>query len=600
MTDNRCVITDTSSIVRWLLACTVIMALCMALPTTALSQDITLENSSFDEGGELASSTSYKFRSVVGTPVIGSGASNGFGILAGTEAIRNLIPKATIVGPNNGHLTDDETPTLNWDYTDRDGNPQRLFQVQVSRNNFQSVLFDSGLRESSASALTTPILPVGSGIGVIQWRVRVQDGFDLSGWTTANEGFRLGASFAEISVLGARTAAIGVEISEAIWQLDNDPYFWWEPPAGGVEVVGYSYGIDELPDEEIDSTTPSVAIPTDELLSGQHTFYVSAVNSAGNWGPPASFQIWTDTLPPEVVAFGPAEGGALNDDLPQVWVRVHDLHSGENPDKLLMKVNGGIVEALYDPAAHEFSYIPSIPLREGHQIVSVELADNIGNELTPFVWGFTVDTAGPTGSVGINRGGQVTNSIFVRLDLTAEDLVGAVTEMVISNDGIFDTEAWRPFAETLDPWKLEPMSGTRRVWVKFRDHVGNESTAVSDTILLDLIAPETFITTGPTGATESESATFTYTSSSSVAKYTFAFDDDDWSAWTTEQMVTRQALTPGNHYFQVRSAIDVNGNDIIDVEEIDPIPASRSWTVVSPGGAPSRPVDRPIRVWKVE
>lgn len=93
-----------------------------------------------------------------------------------------------------------------------------------------------------------------------------------------------------------------------------------------------------------------------------------------------------------------------------------------------------------------------------------------------------VDLTPPTGSVVINEGAAYTTSQAVTLTLSATDGAG-VSQMSISNDGVFDTEPWEPYAES-KTWNLLGGNGLRTVYVRYRDPSGNESGTASDTIVV--------------------------------------------------------------------------------------------------------------------
>ncbi|MEZ4675384.1 MAG: hypothetical protein R2932_14200 [Caldilineaceae bacterium] len=56
--------------------------------------------------------------------------------------------------------------------------------------------------------------------------------------------------------------------------------------------------------------------------------------------------------------------------------------------------------------------------------------------------------------------------------------------MLISNDGGFACAAWQPFVASR-AWYVPPAIETT-VFAKFRDHAGNVSAAVHDTVTLPL------------------------------------------------------------------------------------------------------------------
>lgn len=98
------------------------------------------------------------------------------------------------------------------------------------------------------------------------------------------------------------------------------------------------------------------------------------------------------------------------------------------------------------------------------------------------------DSISPTGSVSINGGAAYTSAGSVTLTLSATDGSGTVSEMCISNNGVFDTGTWEAYATT-KAWALSTGDGIKTVYVKFKNLSGNISDAVSHTITLDTTPP---------------------------------------------------------------------------------------------------------------
>lgn len=96
----------------------------------------------------------------------------------------------------------------------------------------------------------------------------------------------------------------------------------------------------------------------------------------------------------------------------------------------------------------------------------------------------------PVGSVLINGGAAVTNSLLVNLTLSATETDPlTVTNMQFSNDNL----SWslpEPYG-TARQWALTGADGEKRVYVKFENSLGAWSGAVSDTITLDTTPPST-------------------------------------------------------------------------------------------------------------
>jgi hypothetical protein len=98
------------------------------------------------------------------------------------------------------------------------------------------------------------------------------------------------------------------------------------------------------------------------------------------------------------------------------------------------------------------------------------------------------DNSAPTGSVSINANATFTNSSAVSLTLSATDNGSGVSHMIISNDGVFDTEVWENYSSTKN-WTLVAGEGIKTVYVKFKDSVENISSLYSDNITVDMTPP---------------------------------------------------------------------------------------------------------------
>jgi hypothetical protein len=125
---------------------------------------------------------------------------------------------------------------------------------------------------------------------------------------------------------------------------------------------------------------------------------------------------------------------------------------------------------------------------DGLKKVYARFRDQAGNETEPVSDQIEIDTKPPVrASIVINNAAEYTNdpSRTVKLRLSA---VGA-TRMLIANDAQLADSQWFPYGEELS-WTLEAGDGVKRVYVKFADDVGNESTVASDQILYDGTPPQ--------------------------------------------------------------------------------------------------------------
>ncbi|MGZ4651287.1 MAG: Ig-like domain-containing protein [Kineosporiaceae bacterium] len=154
-----------------------------------------------------------------------------------------------------------------------------------------------------------------------------------------------------------------------------------------------------------------------------------------------------------------------------------------------------------------------------------------------------------------------------------------------------DTGAW---ADCTSPWTTAALSdGAHSVSVRATDVAGNtdaspatRSFTVSTAPPPDSTAPDTTITSGPTGTTSDSTPTFAFTATEANSVFECRVDTGAWanctSPWTTA------ALSDGDHSVSVR-ATDVAGNT-------DATPATRAFTVntATPPPADTTPPDTTI------
>jgi len=406
----------------------------------------------------------------------------------------------------------------------------------------------------------------------------------------------------DITVLYAKADAMGLRLTPKSWQKDADPLFVWDAPSGGLNIAGYSYALDTAPDDTVDTTGTSwnvAADPIKRLADGPHTFWVKALNTAGTSGKPISFEIWVDTTPPTINTYTPRPGLLLNTLTPTISAQVTESHSGIDPAAdVTLTVNGSSTTVTFDPLTSLLSASAS-GVREGSNRVELRVSDRVGNATAPLIWSFTADVTPPKGSVVINGGALMTTSVYVALNLTASDATTSIARMLVSNDPLIGYVE-EPYVSLRELWRLNAVRGPQKVYVKFVDAAGNVSSPVSDEIELGLLAPDTLILSGPVGLTPGRSAKFTFSCPEGGCVFSYAFDHQPWSQWTTATSATQPELVFGNHYFKVKAAKEVNGLEGIQPDEEDPTPAERTWVVGVEAPPLFIPRGAPIKVWRVE
>jgi len=127
--------------------------------------------------------------------------------------------------------------------------------------------------------------------------------------------------------------------------------------------------------------------------------------------------------------------------------------------------------------------------------VYTDLTAGQSNKLVRVRKSTSADTTTPTGSVLINDGAASTDIADVTLTLNAVDIESGVGEMMVSNDSGFSGAAWEPYNTTM-PWTLSDGTGTKTVYVKYRDRAmpAHEVTK-TDTIMFNAPPSNARITT---------------------------------------------------------------------------------------------------------
>jgi lysophospholipase L1-like esterase len=200
----------------------------------------------------------------------------------------------------------------------------------------------------------------------------------------------------------------------------------------------------------------------------------------------------------------------------------------------------------------------------GSHILSARARDAAGNTSVSADVNVLVDNEAPTGAVIINGGAAATNSTAGTLTLTATDALSTVTQMRFSNTGSSFSTA-EPYAPTR-AWTLTSNSGTKTVYVQFKDAAGNWSASATDTIELDTTAPT--ISAVISSNITDHSAKISWTTnepSSSQVEYGLTTSYGSLTpadpALITTHALTMSGLAPSTNYkYRVRSR-DVAGNE---------------------------------------
>jgi len=205
---------------------------------------------------------------------------------------------------------------------------------------------------------------------------------------------------------------------------------------------------------------------------GTKTVYVKFKDTAGNWSIPYTDTILLDATPPTTTATPP---GGVYGTAQTVTLTCSDGSGvGCDNNKICYSTDGTT------PTCPPYYLSPiSISVTTTLKFFAKDLA---GNSEAVKTENYIIDTVPPTGTITIDSGAAFTMSTVVTLTLSCSDNVGC-SQMQFSNDN--STYSAPEVYGTTKAWTLTSGNGTKTVYVKYMDTVGNWSIAFSDTIDLN-------------------------------------------------------------------------------------------------------------------
>ncbi len=202
----------------------------------------------------------------------------------------------------------------------------------------------------------------------------------------------------------------------------------------------------------------------------------------------------------------------------------------------------------------------TIVVGDGEHTLLVVALDAAGNaDATPATHAWVVDSSAPETTI-TSRPPALDNSTSVEFEFTASE-AGAHFECRLDDSA---------FAACSAPARFMALAeGAHRFEVRALDPVGNvDATPALYQWSIVTGTSDTTITSGPSGAVASTSASFSFTGTD-AASFECRLDTSGFVACTTPRMFT--GLGEGQHTFQVRARSAAG--------TVDPSPASRTWTV---------------------
>ncbi|MGH2752793.1 MAG: Ig-like domain repeat protein [Actinomycetota bacterium] len=296
------------------------------------------------------------------------------------------------------------------------------------------------------------------------------------------------------------------------------------------------------------------------LGNGVHTFAVRATDGTNTDPTPATETFTVDTEAPDTtIDSGPPAAIATTS-------TTVEFSSDEPLATFACKLDTGTWTACTSPE-------DLTGLTEGVHTFAVRATDPFGNtDATPAEVTFTVDTVAPDTSVDGGPQGSIADD-SPSFTFSSDD---ASATFQCSLDGL-------PFALDVctSPQNYSSLNeGDHTFAVRAVDVAGNvDATPATRSFTVDTVPPSTTIDSGPSGPTNSSSATFAFSSPDVDATFECRLAPGAWADCTSPNNIT--SLVDGPYDFEVR-AVDPAGN-------ADPTPATSSFTVDT--AAPGTTID---------
>src|SRR3954447_4262450 len=280
-----------------------------------------------------------------------------------------------------------------------------------------------------------------------------------------------------------------------------------------------------------------------KLEPREHRFRVRAVDEGGNTDPTPAIRRWfVDNRPPQT-EFTEGPAGYSQD------VARFEFISTERHSSFECKLDDAKFSACTSPKTYR-------RLADGSHRFRVRALDRAGNpddSAAGRTW--TVDTKPPETTID---SGPPAVSHRPTATFTLSSEVG------VSFECRLDDHAWAGCAQISG---LE--DGRHVLRARARDRAQNvDPTPARYSWRVDL-PPETSLTSGPSGPTSSDKATFRFSSPDTTASFQCRLDAGSWAACSSGK--TYSSLHQGSHVFRVR-ARDAG-------RTVDPSPALREWRV---------------------
>ena len=300
-----------------------------------------------------------------------------------------------------------------------------------------------------------------------------------------------------------------------------------------------------------DAPEPCTSPYTKTLADGSHSFSVRASDGNGAEDDSPAERVWTiDTVAPDTtITAGPPP--ADNSTMVMVFFESNEMN---------VTFDCSLDSGEYQPCASGDSFGP---IGDGAHSFAVRAHDRAGNvDASPAIRAWLTDTSTPDTEI---TGGPMNTSGSTTATFTFDSPDAGAGS---SFECALDSPVFLPCSS---PNTLSNLSeGSHTFQVRVRDAVGNvDPSPATRTWIVDLTAPDTTITSGPTGTVSATVAAFGFTSNENNVTFSCSLDGGAMMPCTSPY--SAMSMGQGSHTFSV-AATDAAGH-------ADPTPATRTWTV---------------------
>lgn len=223
------------------------------------------------------------------------------------------------------------------------------------------------------------------------------------------------------------------------------------------------------------ATSKSVTLSSPD---GTKTVYVKFKDASGNVSSTVSDTIIQDTTGP-VASYVKINNNAAYTSSQNVTLKISASDATTSVAQMMISPSASFAGAAWGAYATDGVY--TLASGDGNKTLYAKFKDTQGNVSSTISSTIFLDTTAPNGSVSINSGAATTSSLTVTLTISGTDAGSGIDSMQISDDPSFSGASSVSYASSKS-FTFKGVDGTKTVYVRFTDVVGNVSTTYSDSI----------------------------------------------------------------------------------------------------------------------